>query len=284
MGRLLIIGANSASARSFFAAFGTAFGETHFCDLGGPLSGEPAGPWHVCDLASYEEVSRVVRAAAPDRICNFAGTFSNDYAVDYAANVLLPKHIFDAVLELRLQARVLLIGSSAEYGLVSVKDNPVAEEHPLNPVSVYGLTKVFQTQLMKYYVQARGIDAVMARPFNLLSPHMSDRLFVGRLYRQIRQYREGAIDKIVLGNLDSRRDYIRIEEAVKAYAVILGRGRSGEVYNVGSGFSVRIFDLLQQILQENGLGMEVVQSVDRQSGAEVSDIYADIAKLKQLGG
>lgn len=283
MRKILIIGANSATARCFIATFQQTLGEMFFCDLSDSYNEEIANAWYKCDLASSAEIREVIKAVKPDHIYNFAGTFSNNYEIDYQANVLLPKNIFDAILSLDFHSRVLLIGSSAEYGFVQEQDNPITEEHSLRPVSIYGLTKAFQTHLMQYYVQAKGIDAVMARTFNLHSPSMSEKLFVGRLYKQIAQFKAGEIEKIVLGNLESKRDYIEVEEAVKQYANIMNNGRSGEVYNVGSGYSIQIAQLLRQILSENGLCMENVQTVDCRSGPEVTDIFADISKLKNIG-
>lgn len=283
MRKILIIGANSATAKCFCTTFQESLGELFYCDLSDSYCEKMASVWHKCDLTSQSDITGVVRAVQPDQIYNFAGTFSNNYEIDYQANVLLPRNIFDAILSLELQTRVLLIGSSAEYGFVREQDNPISEEHNLRPVSIYGLTKVFQTQLMQYYVQAKGIDAVMARTFNLLSPSMSEKLFVGRLYKQIAQFKAGEIEKIVLGNLESKRDYIKVEEAVKQYASIMNNGQSGEVYNVGSGYSIQMALLLRQILNENGLCMENVHTVDWRGGPEVTDIYADISKLTKIG-
>ena len=60
------------------------------------------------------------------------------------------KNIFDSIREINVKARVLLVGSAAEYGRIEEADNPVSEAHPLRPISIYGLTKVMQTTLMAY--------------------------------------------------------------------------------------------------------------------------------------
>lgn len=57
----------------------------------------------------------------------------------------------------------------------------------------------------------------MARTFNLLGKNMSDKIFIGKLYRQIDEFKRGALNKIILGNLDNKRDYISIEDAIKIY-------------------------------------------------------------------
>ena len=99
---------------------------------------------------------------------HLAGSFTNDYELDYAANVLSTKNILDALLSSECKARILLIGSAAEYGAIDEEENPIAETHPLKPISIYGLTKVLQTQLMDYYYRMHQINIVMARTFNIL--------------------------------------------------------------------------------------------------------------------
>jgi len=66
---------------------------------------------------------------------------------------------------------------------------------------------------MKYYCVNHSLDIVMARTFNLLGRGQSDRLFIGRIYRQIDLFKFGKINKIVLGNMNSTRDYITINKA-----------------------------------------------------------------------
>jgi GDP-4-dehydro-6-deoxy-D-mannose reductase len=113
---------------------------------------------------------------------------------------------------------------------------------------------------------------------------ISQRLFVGHVYAEIEAYLAGRTAKISVGNLDSRRDYIAVEEAVRAYALIMQRGSPGEIYNVGSGVSIPIRALLQTILAENGLGMEIVEPLRPASSdkLDVSDIFADVSKLRSL--
>jgi GDP-4-dehydro-6-deoxy-D-mannose reductase len=179
---------------------------------------------------------------------------------------------------------VLLIGSSAEYGAVPEEDNPVKEDHPLAPMSVYGLTKVYQTYLMRFYCALYGMNVVMARPFNLFGKGMSGKLFVGRVYEQIEAYRAGIISKIAVGNLQHQRDYIGVDQAIRYYAVIMQRGKVGEIYNVGSGASIKVRNLLRRILEENGLGMDVVEerAFTARNKFDVKDLFADVSKLKAL--
>jgi len=240
--------------------------------------------WHVCDLTSTNDVFHLLNKTKPEQIYHLAGSYSNEYDVDYRVNVLTTKNLIDNCLRLNLKCRILLIGSSAEYGLVSEKDNPVNEDHPLRPVSIYGLTKVYQTHLMNFYYTTHKIDVVMARTFNLMGKGISNKLFIGHLYEQLDKYKEGRISKIVMGNLQHKRDYIPVEEAVKDYERIMNLGTAGEIYNVGLGKSIRIHQLLEEILKDAGLDIGIVEEKieNTQNRFDVPDIFADIQKLNRL--
>jgi nucleoside-diphosphate-sugar epimerase len=128
------------------------------------------------------------------------------------------------------------------------------------------------------------MDLVMARTFNLFGTGMSDRLFVGKIYDQIRKYKQGAISKIEFGNLTSRRDFIDVADAVKYYELIMNYGASSQIYNVGSGKSIKIGDLIKKIFDEFDLDISIIEVKTKYNSInlDIDDIYADIKKLKAL--
>jgi len=239
-----------------------------------------------CDLTKKKSVEKLIAKVRPERIYHLAGSFTNDYDRDYPANVLSTKNVLDALLKLSLPARVLLIGSCAEYGFINAGDNPVKEDQPLRPVRIHGLTKVYQTFLMKYYCQVHKMDLVMARPFNLFGDNerISKLLFIGRVHEQIEKIKRGKLSKITVGNLEAKRDYLDVRQAVEFYQKIMERGKSGEIYNVGSGSCVKMRDFLTLLLKEAGLDMKVVQenTLPVMDQIDVPEIYADIRKIKKL--
>lgn len=238
----------------------------------------------VCDLSQADDCRRLLAATKPDRIYHLAGTFTNDYAKDYVANVRTTLNLLDGVLELELGSRVLLIGSAAEYGLVQPEDNPIPESFPLRPIGGYGLTKVIQTQIAGYYQRACEVAVMVARTFNLVGQGISPRLFAGRVMEQIDRLQRGEIDRIKLGNLESVRDYVDVAAAVEYYELIMERGAPGEVYNVGSGIGTPTGELLKQLLADAGLDLSCVETPQAAAPnpRDVPAIFADISKLLAL--
>jgi GDP-4-dehydro-6-deoxy-D-mannose reductase len=239
---------------------------------------------YVCDLKDYDLVSGMLKTINPDRIYNYAGSITNDYHEAYVSNVLITKNLLDSLADMKYAGRLLLVGSSAEYGMVNVEDFPVKEDQPPNPVSMYGLTKVYQTYMMKMYRILHDLDVVMVRPFNLIGEGISENLFPGRVQNLIHDFKVGKIKKIRIGNLHSRRDYIHISKAVEAYHLVMEAGVAGEVYNIGTGKSMLLRDLLRAMLGENGLDMSVIEEMPRSENnkLDVPDMYADITKLINL--
>lgn len=279
--KILITGARGFTAKYLIPVLSILPDTTIFLS---DLNENDSVQWIQADMADYASACKVLRKSQPDQIYHLAGLFTNDYDKDYRSNVIAAKNIFDCILEMKLSCRVLLIGSSAEYGFIQQTDNPIKEDHPLSPVSIYGLSKVILTHLMKYYAEVHNLDLVMARTFNLLGKGASNRLFIGRIYDQIDEYKKGNITAIKLGNLNNKRDYIEIGDAVGCYQAIMNHGIAGNVYNVGSGKSIKTIDLLESILKENDLTLDIVAYMDNmdQNKIDIPEIYADMSKTYGL--
>lgn len=171
------------------------------------------------DLRHRDQIVHTIERTRPDLIMHLAATFSNDFDEAYAVNVNATRHMLKAAEDSGLSTRIVLIGSAAEYGLVSVEENPIVEGRVLRPVSIYGMTKAWQTELA--YVHAiRGVDVVVARIFNLIGSGLSERLFIGRLYKQVDELLRGERVRIEVGPLSAVRDYISIDDAITQLLVI----------------------------------------------------------------
>ena len=199
------------------------------------------------DVRNREKVINLIKNIKPDLVLHLAATFTNDFDEAYAVNVEGTRHLLDAVQQINFITRVVLIGSAAEYGAVQPEDNPIREDHVLNPISIYGLTKAWQTQLSGLYA-SRGVDVIVARVFNLDGPNLSERLFIGRLQKQIDEILKGRKSEIELGPLTAIRDYVSTDDAADQILAIAAHGISGRVYHVASGKPIKMCDILNRYL------------------------------------
>ena len=236
-----------------------------------------------CDITDFEKVYTIIQKIKPNEIYIFAGSFSNLYETDYLNNVLATKNIFDSIIKSdNLDCKILINGSAAEYGYIKDFNNPISEQHLLNPISIYGLSKVFQTYLAKMYFLQNNVKVFITRPFNIIGFGISNKLFIGKLIDEITTYLEKK-SKIFLGNLNNERDYIDIEDLISAYDVIVNKGKYGEIYNIGSGISVKIQNLLELFLTVFEIkDCLIEQNTNKTNKYDVPKIIADISKLKQL--
>ena len=276
--RLLITGVTGALGQALMARL-----EANPSDLVvfAPRRSDDCDP---LDLRRHDQIERTVERTRPDLIMHLAATFSNDFDEAYAVNVNATRHLLKAIEDSGLSTRLVLIGSAAEYGLVPVEDNPIVEDHVLHPVSIYGMTKAWQTELA--YVHAiRGLNVIMARVFNLIGPGLSERLFIGRLHKQIDELRRGERERIEVGPLSAIRDYISIDDAITQLLAIADYGEPGEVYHVASGQPVVMRELLARELAAHGLQDSVIvegSELSNRRGYDVPLIYADINKTAAL--
>jgi GDP-4-dehydro-6-deoxy-D-mannose reductase len=236
------------------------------------------------DVSNTEQISAAINRTKPNLLLNLAATFINDFDEAYAVNVDAPRHLLDTVKKSGLNIRVLLVGSAAEYGAIRPEENPIKEDHALNPVSIYGLSKAWQTQLAGFYA-SQGMDIVVARVFNLNGGRLSERLFIGRLQKQIDDVLAGRKSVIELGPLSASRDYLTLNEAAEQITAIIEHGTSGQIYHVASGIPITMRKLLNRYLTINKLDASIVQestSLTNRTGYDVPVIYADISNTLQL--
>lgn len=242
--------------------------------------------YYTCDFTNENAVASLIKTVRPRLIFHLVGSYTGQFEIDFQINTLSSKYIFESLLTEGLSARVVVFGSAAEYGVVMPSDNPIPESYPCRPISVYGLTKLFQTDMATYYARAKGIDIVVARVFNLAVPGLSDRLFYGRAEAMILAYKKGEISQLEFGNLDSERDYIESDAAVNQILAIAERGATGEIYNVGSGVSKKIRSILVDMLEKEGISWgsvaESSSEVIGRKGYDVPIIYADTNKIQQI--
>jgi len=241
--------------------------------------------YYSCDLTDAVETKSLIAKLRPQLIFHMAGNYINTYDMDYSINSLGARYIIEALIGEGVNARVILIGSAAEYGIVSPDENPIKENRALHPVTIYGLSKAFQTQLGIYFAHNSNIEILIARMFNLQSSGLSERLFMGRMEKQIAAFLRGETKRIITGNLDSQRDYISADQAVEQLNMIAKKGKSGEVYHIASGQPIKMKELLHKMLLDAKIDpLKIKEDIGAigKIDYDVPVIYADMTKTNKL--
>jgi nucleoside-diphosphate-sugar epimerase len=236
------------------------------------------------DLKDVSRTAELLREYRPSVIINAAVSFSSDFAESYEINVEASKNLLESIRTIGLNCRCVLIGSAAEYGAVNQQLNPISESQALAPVSVYGLTKSWQSLLAPLYARL-GVHVVIARVFNLDGVKNAAHLFLGQVDRQIEEFLAGKRSAIEVGPISAIRDYLSVEQAAEQIVAIAELGESGSVYHVASGDPVSMHDVLLRRLERANVSYSVVKTspiFSNRTGYDVQVIYADTTKTVAL--
>jgi GDP-4-dehydro-6-deoxy-D-mannose reductase len=236
-----------------------------------------------CDVTDSLMLKKVLGTVSPSVIFHMAAQSLPSVSWREPLNTLQVNligtfNLLTAVRDLNLRTRVVFFGSSSEY---APSLEPVSEEHKLKPSSPYALSKIAATLLSGLYFDACRIDLVTVRPFFIIGPRKTGDV-CSSFARGIVDVERGNAESLKVGNLDSTRDFLDIEDAVRAFWLVSESGKAGEVYNISSGKGVKISRVLEIMMSKSRCQIDVEQS---QSNRPLDNPVAigKNDKLQQLG-
>lgn len=289
MPRILITGVSGFTGRHLAAALRAA-GERDVVGSGtAAVTTAAVDRYLPCDLTDAALVPRVIENLRPDVVYHLAGrtactTPERLREVNVEGFALLCDALRGMAERRGRPVRLFTVGSAAELGAAGVARLPVDEDAPCEPETIYGRSKLEATERVLCEPVGGPLEIVAARTFNLVGPGMGPHLSLGRFARQIAAYARRETDGVRCGNLNGRRDFVDVRDAAAAYVEICRRGRPGRLYNVCSGRSYRIGDLLARLIAASGLDVPVIHEADAHRPGDVADVYGDPARtLVELG-
>jgi GDP-4-dehydro-6-deoxy-D-mannose reductase len=237
-----------------------------------------------CDLRDAKRLMRVLKEVRADKIFHLAGVNKGSCLHDFLdVNLYGTLNLFEVIKGLSDRPMVLITGSSAEYGL-GATDSLISETTPFRPFTDYGLSKLFQEFVSLRYYLTEGIHVVRSRAFNITGPGEPPWLVCSSFAKQVAEIEAGILPPILkVGNLESYRDFLDVRDVVRGYWILLEHGMPGEVYNLCSGVSRKISDVLQTILDISGVKVRVEVEDGRFQRGDVSFQCGSFEKVKSLG-
>jgi GDP-4-dehydro-6-deoxy-D-mannose reductase len=242
------------------------------------------------DLSDGAAVERLVRETRPDAVYHLAAQSSPFESVTnpwgtICNNLHGQLNLFEALLSAGWHPRVLVIGSSDEYGQVRPEDVPTDEDSPLRPITPYAVSKVGQDMMGYQYFAQHGVDVVRVRPFNHTGPGHDARFVIPSFARQIAEIEAGLREPVLrVGNLNVARDFTDVRDMVRAYRLALVEGVPGDVYNIGSGRSVLISEMVEELIALCSAHVEVRVDPALLRASDIPRQEADISKFVALTG
>ncbi len=201
-------------------------------------------------------------------------------------NVISQVNVLEALRGLRLAPRILVVGSSEEYGLVEPHELPIRETNPLRPMSPYAVSKVAQDMMGYQYWKSYGLPIVRSRAFNHEGPRRGDVFVTSNFARQVAEIEADLREPVInVGDLKPRRDFSDVRDIVRGYWLLLERGEPGEVYNLCSGKSWAVQDVLDFLLAQSRVkGIEVRTDPARLRPSDVMVLEGDPSKMERATG
>jgi dTDP-glucose 4,6-dehydratase len=202
--------------------------------------------------------------AGVDAVVHFAAESHVDRSILGAAdfvmtNVVGTQTLLDAAHRHRL-GKFVHVSTDEVYG--SIESGSWSENHPLEPNSPYSASKASSDLIARAYARTHGLDVSVTRCSNNYGPY---------------QFPEKVIPLFVTNLLDGQsvplygdglnvRDWLHVDDHCRGIQLVLTKGRSGEVYNIGGGTELSNKQLTEHLLEACGADWSSVEYVEDRKG------------------
>jgi len=155
---------------------------------------------------------------------------------------------------------------------------PISESAPLYANNPYALSKKLTEEACQFYSDSFGVKITVLRPFNVYGPGQSELFLIPSIIDQT-----SLGDVIRVKDLEPKRDYVYIDDLVSAIIKAIGLNQGFSVFNIGTGLSYSVAELIGLIQEIKGSKLTCISSEERRPD-EILDCRADIAQATRCLG
>ena len=226
--------------------------------------------------------SQDVQLHSFDQVFHFVGNSYvpwsvEDPARDYALNLENTFLLLEALRSIADAPRLVNVSSAAVYG--NPRSFPIRESDPTAPISPYGVSKLAAERYVAVYSRIYGLRAASVRPFSVYGPRQRKQVVYDLLHR----LRSDPHHLSVLGDGTQARDFVHVQDLIQALLLVgMAATCNGEVYNVASGTTHTIAELVSALCSVCDQAPEIVYSGDVRPG-DAQKWVVDIDRLRHLG-
>lgn len=240
------------------------------------------------DLTDQTSLDHIVQSVQPDEVYNLAAQSFvpvswNQPVLTGDVTALGVIRILEAIRKHRPQAKFVQASSSEMFG--KVRETPQTEKTPFYPRSPYGVAKVFGHYITVNYRESHGIFACSAMGFNHESPRRGLEFVTRKVTHQVARIKCGLAKKLLMGNLDAKRDWGFAGDYVRAMWMMLQQAEPDD-YVLATGKMHSVRQLLEIAFNAVGLHWEDYVEVDPKfiRPAEVDFLCGDATKAREKLG
>ncbi|MEI2325692.1 NAD-dependent epimerase/dehydratase family protein [Priestia megaterium] len=219
-----------------------------------------------CDLTNKEDVKKLVKKVKPRYLLHLAGQNHvgqswTDPISSIETNVMSTLHLMEALRHENPYCKVIVVGSALQF-------DPNQISTLMHP---YSLSKTLQVVIAQSWEVLYNMPITIAKPTNLIGPGFSNgvcSIFAKRIVNM--EMNKG--EKIIqVNNLDAERDFLDVRDAVKAYELILTKGSSGETYDISSGKSYSLREVIDSLKSLTTIDFKINSSVNNSKEEKVKN-------------
>jgi nucleoside-diphosphate-sugar epimerase len=171
-----------------------------------------------------------------------------------------------------------LIYPSTSHVYAIPRKLPIKETHPTNATSVYSASKILGEKLCETYSKSYGLNISALRLFSTYGPKNSEYKVESRIITQLLSNRT-----IKIGNLSPKRDFIYIDDVIRAFQIVIKNLKGFNIYNVGSERSYSIQEICNILKKLAGKKISVVTDKTKLRKNDIKNVVSDCSKIKKLG-
>jgi len=242
-----------------------------------------------CDINDEKALKNVISKIKPNIIVHTAAQAFNGTSWDledltHTTNYFGTLHLLRVCKEVVPKAKILLLGSSAEYGIVPEKEQPIKEDHVLKPISPYGVSKVGTESLGYQYFANYKMNIYLPRPFIHVGTGHPPATMIQNFARQVALIKKGKLKPTIrVGNLKTARDFIDVRDGVAGMIALLLKGKPGDPTNICTQTSYSGKEILKKLIKISGVKVKVVTGKEFFRPSDEKFLTGDNSKLKKLG-
>jgi len=270
-----------------YEVYGTFYDKSTFSNLSGFIDRIKL---YQCDIKNYDTLKTITGDVRPEEIyhlaaISFVPTSLKDPKLTFDTNLYGTLNLYQAVIEQKINPKILFVGSADEYGIVNEDDLSIKEEYPLRPMNPYSISKASADFLSYAYFKNYGLNIVRVRPFNHIGPRQSPDFVCSSFAKQIAEIEKGLKEPMIkVGNLEAKRDFTDVRDIVRAYWLAIQKGETGEIYNICSERTVQIKELLNKLLELSSKKIEIMKDSQRMRPSDTPILLGDSTKFRKKSG
>ncbi len=245
----------------------------------------PSARFYQVDIRQREAMEAIFRAERPELVNHHAAQGNlrrsmTEPSFDASVNIVGSLILIELSLAYRIKRFVYISSGGAVYG--EPQRLPVDEDHPIRPMSAYGVSKYSVEQYLEMFRSEQGLDYTILRYANVYGPRQDPRGEAGVVAIFSRQMLAGERPTI-FGDGTKTRDYVHVDDIVRANLLAMAQKRAiGRVYNLGLGNEVSDRQIFELVRSSVGATLEPILEAKRPG--EIDRICLDASRAKaELG-